>query len=88
MAWRVEVSGRAARDLASLPRPVLRRVDSRILDLGGDPRPPGCRKLRGGEGAWRLRVGDYRILYVVDDPNKLVTVARVLHRSVAYRGGP
>ena len=81
----MEVTERAAKDLASLPRPVLRRIDARILGLGDAPRPQGCRKLRGGEDAWRVRVGDYRILYVVHDARKVVTVARILHRSVAYR---
>lgn len=84
----MEVTERVAKDLASLPRPVLRRIDARILDLGDDPRPQGCRKLRGGEDTWRLRVGDYRILYVVDDARKVVVVARILHRSVAYRRSP
>lgn len=85
MPWRVMVAPRAAKDLVSLPRPVLRRVDPCIQGLGVDPRPRGCRKLRGGEDVWRLRLGDYRILYVVDHARKVVTVARVLHRSVAYR---
>ncbi len=88
MTWRVEVTGRAAKDLASLPQPVLRRVDPGIQGLSNDPRPPGCRKLRGSNDAWRLRVGDYRILYVVDDGRKVVTVARILHRSTAYRRAP
>jgi mRNA interferase RelE/StbE len=76
---------RAAADLASLRRPVLRRVDARLLELPGEPRPHGCQKLRGGDGMWRLRVGDYRILYVVDERRRVITVARILHRSVAYR---
>jgi len=53
--------------------------------LEQNPRPHGCTKLEGSEDEYRVRVGDYRILYVIDDKAKLVTVARVRHRREAYR---
>ncbi len=85
MAYALDVTSRAAADLASLPRKVLRAVDARILALRDNPRLPGTRKLRGSERAYRIRVGDYRILYVINNARRTLTVARVLHRSVAYR---
>lgn len=56
-----------------------------MKDLGQNPRPVGCRKLVGGERDWRVRVGDYRILYEIDDTRKIVHVLHVKHRREAYR---
>lgn len=61
------------------------RADAAIVDLSFTPRPPGSRKLAGREDMWRVRIGDWRILYRIDDAAPRVTVARVLHRSQAYR---
>jgi mRNA interferase RelE/StbE len=55
--------------------------------LGGDPRPRGARKLEGGAGELRVRVGDYRIVYEVDDEALRVLVLRVAHRREVYRRG-
>ena len=74
-----------ARDMARLPKAVLRRVDKAIMSLAGDPRPPGCRKLGGATGLWRLRVGDWRIVYEIDDARRLVEVQIVAHRREVYR---
>jgi mRNA interferase RelE/StbE len=61
-----------------------RRVVGRIQDLANDPRPPGCEKL-SGEEKYRVRQGDYRIVYGVDDENSTVTVVKVGHRREIYR---
>jgi len=67
-------------------RTVLKRVDSRLRALAGNPRPRGVRKLQGPEGeGWRIRVGDYRILYTVDDASQEVTVFRIDLRGNVYR---
>ena len=58
---------------------------TRILSLRGDPRPPGVRKLVGALEGWRIRVGDYLILYQIDDDEQTVTVVRIRHRSDVYR---
>jgi mRNA interferase RelE/StbE len=55
-----------------------------VAVLEHDPRPQGCRKLAGCDNAWRLRVGDYRVLYEVFDEQVLVTVVRVAHRRAVY----
>ena len=76
----------AARDLGQLPRPISRRVARAIDPLADDPRPPGCEKLKAGAGdEYRIRVGDYRILYQVNDDKHTVLITRVRHRREVYR---
>lgn len=68
----------------ALPQPIHRRVSTKIIALQDDPRPFGIKKLEGIEG-YRLRVGDYRVIYTIDDKSKTVTVTLVAHRREAYR---
>lgn len=75
----------AERDLRRLPRVVFQRVNEKILSLRNDPRPPGVRKLVGALEGWRIRVGDHRILYQIDDDAQTVTIVRVKHRREVYR---
>ncbi len=86
MAYRVELTPAAQRDLRSLDRPVLRRIDARIRSLAEEPRPHGVEKLAGDSEVYRVRVGDYRILYQIDDAVLVVLVVRVRHRREVYRG--
>lgn len=88
--YRVEVTAPAKRDLAALKkRPpggdIVRRVDKEIVDLATDPCPPGSIELTNSDGIRRIVVGDYRILYQVDDASHTVTVAEVGHRREVYR---
>lgn len=85
MPYRLRATGRALRELRKLPPRIERRIRDAIDDLADDPRPPGCKKLRGGAG-WRVRVGDYRVIYEVDDGAQTVTVLRAGHRRDIYRG--
>jgi len=85
VSYQVEIAPAAQRDVRRLPPEVIRKVDAVILDLEQTPRPHGCTKLEGSEDEYRVRVGDYRILYVIDDRAKLVTIAHVRHRRDAYR---
>jgi mRNA interferase RelE/StbE len=62
-----------------------RRIASAIDGLGSVPRPPGCVKLAGENFVWRIRLGDYRILYEVHDDHLVVIVIRIAKRSEAYR---
>jgi mRNA interferase RelE/StbE len=55
-----------------------------LENLAANPRPPGCKKLKGGDKEWRIRVGDYRVVYVIDDALLLVEVTRIRHRSEVY----
>ena len=75
----------ARKELQGLEASIVRRVFPRIEALVEDPRPRGCRKLRGERNLWRIRIGDYRVLYAVDDQGRAVDVIAVRHRSEAYR---
>ena len=69
-----------AKDLRGIPKPILARIIGRIEALRDDPRPPGCEKLTGRE-LYRVRQGDWRIVYSVDDDRIVVEVIRVGHRG-------
>ena len=75
----------AARALAKLPRPALRRVAEAIDSLTGEPRPHGARKLTAAPDLYRIRVGDYRVIYSVQDRVLLVLVVALGHRREVYR---
>lgn len=81
MTYRVEIAPAAGRDLKHLDKSVVSRLEPAILSLGEDPRPPGTRKIRDSENSYRIRVGEYRIIYDVYDNQKLVVVLRVERRS-------
>lgn len=85
MPYRLVLKPGARRDLDALPADVFARVDTRILVLADDPRPRGSVKMRGTRNGYRIRIGDYRVLYEVDDKAHVVTVARLKHRREAYR---
>jgi mRNA interferase RelE/StbE len=85
MAYRVEVKASAVKEIAALPKRDQRRVVSAIDALADDPRPHGVRKLAGSENVYRVRVGDYRIVYQVFDDVLIVHVVRVGHRRDVYR---
>jgi mRNA interferase RelE/StbE len=75
----------ARKELEGLPETIRRRVVSQIEQLASEPRPAGGRKLVGSEDLWRLRIGDYRVIYAVHDERKLVDIVCVRHRKDAYR---
>jgi mRNA interferase RelE/StbE len=86
VAYHIELTAAARRDVQALPPAILVRIDARILTLAETPRPRGVERIRGSRGGLRVRVGDYRILYTVDDARQVVTIGRVRHRRDAYRG--
>ena len=75
----------ARRELERLNDPLSSRILKRIESLASSPRPSGCRKLEGPENLWRVRVGDYRIIYAVDDLTRMVDITCIRHRRDAYR---
>jgi mRNA interferase RelE/StbE len=83
--YEVEIARRAVRALAALPRREQQRVRAAIDLLTDDPRPPASRKLAGEDNAYRVRVGDYRIVYEVFDTRLIVHVVRIGHRRDVYR---
>lgn len=73
------------KQLQSMPRPVFVAALNAVIALTHDPRPAGVKKLVGSRRDWRVRIGDYRIVYEVDDATSTVTVMRVAHRRESYR---
>lgn len=85
MTYRIELSPAAARQLRRLDPSARRRVQAAIELLAQEPRPSGAKKLVGGAGEWRVRTGDYRIVYEIDDGVLLILVLAVGHRREIYR---
>jgi mRNA interferase RelE/StbE len=83
--YAVEFRRSAQKDLGRLHPTVQRRVLRAAEGLAIDPRPRGCRKLHGSDDAFRIRVGDYRVVYTVDDAVLIVAIERVRHRGEVYR---
>jgi mRNA interferase RelE/StbE len=86
MAYSVGVQRRAQKQIARLSATTQDRIENALQALADDPRPRNSRKLRGRESL-RLRVGDYRVIYEVDDDRQVVTVFQVGHRRDIYRRG-
>jgi mRNA interferase RelE/StbE len=82
--YSLEIKQSAQKELTALDDALFTRIDRKILVLADDPRPAGCKKLRGYKGQWRLRAGDWRVVYIVDDAAKLVTITRIAHRREVY----
>ncbi|RME56499.1 MAG: type II toxin-antitoxin system RelE/ParE family toxin [Caldilineae bacterium] len=85
MAYRLEIKRKVYRRIRQLPLHVQKRMLAVLKALEQDPRPQGCKRLQGGE-FYAVRVGDYRIVYSVDDAGQTVTVLRARHRRDVYRG--
>ncbi|MFQ5853575.1 MAG: type II toxin-antitoxin system RelE/ParE family toxin [Candidatus Binatia bacterium] len=86
MAYRIEFTPRADRQFRGLERSLQIRLGRRIDSLAESPRPHGIKKLAGEEDIYRLRVGDYRIIYEIREKSLLILVVRIGHRSEVYRG--
>lgn len=78
----------AQQELRKLDRQVARRIARAISALGANPRPAGCQRLVGYDGLWQIRIGDYRVIYTINDAELIVLVLRTAHRSGVYRRRP
>jgi mRNA interferase RelE/StbE len=83
--YEILIERTAERDLRALPQAIFNRTVSRINALAENPRPPGCHKLTGSRNDWRIRIGDYRVVYDIDDTRRRVRIFRVKHRREVYR---
>ena len=83
--YEVVLAQQAERDLRRLPAEIFHRIIPEIKALARVPRPRGCRKLTGSKRDYRIRVGDYRVIYEIDEKAKVVRVMRVRHRREVYR---
>jgi mRNA interferase RelE/StbE len=84
MAYKIEVTPRAKRDLKTLSVRARQRVADQIDALRNNPRPQGCRKLKGREDFYRIRVGDYRVIYQIEDKVLLILIVRNGDRQEIY----
>lgn len=84
MSYRITLAPSAARQLRKFDPPVRRRIQAALELLATEPRPPAAIRLTGGSGEWRVRTGDYRIIYDIHDDELLVLVLRIGHRRDVY----
>ena len=85
MPYRIEFTNRAARELKALDKTTVKRIAARIDALADNPRPQSSKLLERNDRLYRIRVGDYRVIYQVEDRTVLVLIVRVGHRREIYR---
>ncbi len=83
-SYAVQIKPSARKELESLSDPLLARVVAKLESLSHEPRPTGCKKLKGYKDQWRIRIGDWRVVYLIDDAARLVSVTRIAHRREVY----
>jgi mRNA interferase RelE/StbE len=82
--YKIEIKKSAVKELNNLPVNELKRIVQKIQNLTDDPRPPGCKKLTGEE-KYRIRSGNYRILYLIEDDILIIYIVKIGHRREVYR---
>jgi mRNA interferase RelE/StbE len=82
--YKINFSRSAGKELDSLNASIVKRIFPKIDALSKQPRPSGCLKLAGEENLWRIRIGDYRVIYEIDDDSGVIDIVHVRHRSKAY----
>ncbi len=82
--YAVQFTRSARKELESLEKNIINRILTKIEALAEEPRPHGCRKLHGERNLWRIRIGDYRVVYAIDDEGRVVDIRVVRHRGKAY----
>jgi mRNA interferase RelE/StbE len=80
----VTFAASARKELTGLPPDVIARLLPKVRELAGNPRPAGCKKLHGYKNRWRIRAGNYRVVYAIDDAGKSVDITRIAHRKEVY----
>lgn len=84
MTYAIDIAPAGLRSLTRLPKDIRRRVDEKIRELAAHPRPSGVKKLHGNDDLFRIPVGDYRVLYVIDDQAHRIIIRKAGHRSEIY----
>jgi mRNA interferase RelE/StbE len=86
VSFRVLIDARAAKKLEKLPKPIIQKIDCAIVSLSENARPPGAKLLWGKlKEGWRIRIGDYRVLYRIDDGAQEIRIFDIGHRREIYR---
>ncbi len=83
--YRVSLARSATKALRAIDRTIAQRIVFRLDSLAENPRPPGCVRLQGARHLWRIRVGDYRVVYEIDDAQCRVDIGIIRHRRDVYR---
>ena len=83
--YEILLERRAERDIKKLSIEIFQRIIPRIKALAENPKPPGSRKITGSKSDWRIRIGEYRVIYEVDEKSRVVKVMRIRHRKDTYR---
>jgi len=84
MSYKILILRHAQKELAQLPKQEYERIKEAVEKLSNEPRPQGCKKLMGREG-WRVRVGNYRVIYEIDDTKQALTILHIGHRRDVYK---
>ena len=84
-SYKVEWKNSAYKELQKLPRPMITRIVAAVSDLSNDPRPQGVRKLVGSEHSYRIRIGDYYVVYEIFKNRLVIEIVRVRHRKDVYK---
>jgi mRNA interferase RelE/StbE len=84
LKYSIEIKPSAQKELDALDDKLFARIDRKIVTLIESPRPAGCKKLKGYKDHWRIRIADCRVIYIIDDAAKTVTVTHIAHRREVY----
>jgi mRNA interferase RelE/StbE len=85
MTYDIQFTGSAEKEMRKMPQAMQKRIQPSILALGENPLPSGCKKVRGYDNYFRIRIGDYRVVYALEQKIRIVTIIRIRHRREAYR---
>jgi mRNA interferase RelE/StbE len=83
--YEILLERRAEKDLKKLPSVLFQRIIEKIQSLAENPKPQGSRKITGSKNDWRIRIGDYRAIYEINEREKRVKIMRIRHRCEAYK---
>lgn len=86
MSWEIQIERKAMKELKKISEPYKSGIIEAVNKLTEDARPPGCTRLKGADGLWRIRVNDYRIVYQIEDDKLMILVIRIGHRKDIYEG--
>jgi len=82
--YKLTITGSAQKEIRKLPKVEVQRILPALQSLSQNPRPSGCKKLVGTKDSYRIRIGNYHVLYIIDDEIRIVEVSGVMHRREAY----
>ncbi|MDD5262830.1 MAG: type II toxin-antitoxin system RelE/ParE family toxin [Methylacidiphilales bacterium] len=85
LEYQITFARSARKELEKLPPHIAERILGKIEDLSATPRPGGSLKLKGGRNLWRIRIGDYRVIYEIDDGKGIIDISIIRHRREVYR---